>query len=75
VLFKREDHTNFNLSPVVVGGGIIVIKPQLEGEWAGMRVVWSPEPCLPNNANWEPFVPNPIPDTVSDAVGLLSYRL
>ena len=39
ILFKMDDRGNFAMSPIVVGGGIIVINPQLEGEWAGMRLV------------------------------------
>ena len=39
IIFKMDDRGNFAMSPIVVGGGIIVINPQLEGEWAGMRLV------------------------------------
>jgi hypothetical protein len=65
LLYNANDRNNFALSPIAVGGGIIIINPQLEGEWAGMRMVWSPEPCLPTPVNWQSFVPNPFPDTVS----------
>lgn len=48
-----------------MGLGITIFKPCLEGEWNGMKVFTTPEPCLDCELNWKEFVPNPLPETVS----------
>ena len=65
VLFNADDRQRFQISNIVIGQGIIIIKPQLEGEWRGIQIVHTPEPCLPGDTNWMPFLPTPFPDRVS----------
>lgn len=64
VVFPTELKNNFLLSPITVGAGTMVIKPQLIGEWAGMRLVSTLEPLLPFQTNWSEFIPTPFPDNV-----------
>jgi hypothetical protein len=65
VIFNTEDKTIFGLSRMAIGSGIVIVKPQLEGEWAGIRIVSTPEPCLPGRQNWSGFFPDPFPESVS----------
>jgi len=65
VLFHPDDRQRFLLSNIEIGQGVIVVKPQLEGEWRGLRLLHTAEPCLPGNVNWIPFLPIPFPDRVS----------
>jgi hypothetical protein len=65
LLFGPHDKDNFALSSIIIGQGIVIIKPSLEGEWIGMRVVSSPEPTLLNEPNWNMFIPGPFLETVS----------
>jgi len=65
VLFNADYRQRFQLSNIVIGQGIIVVKPQLEGEWRGIQIVHTPEPCLPGDTNWRPFLSSPFPDRVS----------
>ena len=65
LVFHFADKESFALSPILMGQGITIVRPQIEGTWAGMTVVWSPEPCLPGPINWSPWLAIPIPDTVS----------
>jgi hypothetical protein len=51
VVFNMEDKTIFGLSRMTIGSGIVIVKPQLEGEWAGIRIVSTPEPWLPVQPN------------------------
>jgi hypothetical protein len=34
-----DDMSNFELSRMMIGSGITIVKPQLECEWAGIRNV------------------------------------
>lgn len=74
IVFNIDDKPNFALSQLVVGAGIVVVKPQLEGVWIGMRVFSTPEPCLPGQPNWTAFVPQPFPDNVSDIQYFRNWR-
>lgn len=58
------DREHFALSRLVIGRGLLVVKPQLEGMWCNMPVVWSPDPCLESPTNWSAFVPTPFPESV-----------
>ena len=53
------------MSGIVVGQAVTIVRPQVEGVWAGMTVVWSPEACLPGPVNWSPSLAIPIPESVS----------
>jgi hypothetical protein len=65
VIFSNEDRDSFCSSRLVVGHGTVVVKPQLEGEWAGCPLLWTPEPLLPRDMNMAQFVPSPLPENVS----------
>lgn len=66
LLFGAKDADNFKLSlNVRVGLGIIILKPRLEGEWMGMKLVSTPEPCVIDVANWQHYIPESLPETVS----------
>ena len=65
LLYLNEDKDNVILSPTAVGKAITIVNPQLEGEWLGLRVIHSAEPCLPGDVEWEAFVPAPFPELVS----------
>ena len=67
-MFAQSDKDNFSLSSITVGEGIAIIKPVLEGEWAGIKIFTSPEPCLRIDTDWTPFLPAPFPETVCCAV-------
>jgi hypothetical protein len=69
LLFATNDKEKFALSEIVMGEGLIVIKPVLEGEWFGMRVLSSPEPSLTEVPSWDRYLPLPFPDTVSALSG------
>jgi hypothetical protein len=64
ILFANEEKTTFELSHVSVGRSLVIISPHLEGEWAGMRVLQSDDPCLPVALQWRPFFPTPMPSSV-----------
>ena len=68
LIFLLNDKENFQLSNLRIGCGIAVVNPQLEGEWAGMRVLWTPEPCLRGPENWEKHIPSPLPESVSNTI-------
>jgi hypothetical protein len=68
VVFTTEQKHNFMLSPIAVGCGTMIVKPQLVGEWAGMRLVSTLEPLLPWERNWCEFVPTPFPDDVCSSI-------
>jgi hypothetical protein len=59
------DKERFALSQFVIGKGVTIVKPQLEGEWHNMPIIWSPEPCLDSSTNWDAFLPTPFPELVS----------
>jgi hypothetical protein len=56
----------FKQSSIILGQGIIILNPLLEGEWGGSVIVSSPEPCVPRDADWSPNIPDPFPESVSD---------
>ena len=64
LLFGQHDKDNFALSSIIIGQGIVVIKSSLEGEWVGMWVVLTPEPCISDEHNWHMHIPAPFPETV-----------
>jgi hypothetical protein len=63
VLFGNGGHDNFD--DEVKHRSVHSIKPVLVGEWFGIKILTSPEPCLECGANWMPFMPPPLPETVS----------
>lgn len=66
VLFHNNagDRQKFALSQSVVGQGIQIVKPQLEGMWSNMCIIWSTDPMLPSDVNRSGFVPKPFPESV-----------
>lgn len=67
LLFDKTQTVMFQQSPVVIGQGLQILNPVLEGEWAGGVIVSSPEPCLARDADWSTYVPDPLPQSVSAA--------
>lgn len=65
MIFNTTDRDNFVLSMKSIGEGVVVIKPQLEGEWCGITILWTPEPLLSAETNWNAFMPVPFSDSVS----------
>ena len=48
----------FDVSRFVVGDEVIVINPSLVADsWNGINILHTSEPCLPNERNWEEFIP------------------
>lgn len=65
VLFQSEDKETFALSRVSVGEAAMILKPRLQGEWMGMRILRTSEPMLKTEFVNRPFVPKPFPTAVS----------
>ena len=66
VIFGQDDKDKdtFLLSNVVIGTGSFIVKPSLEGEWMGMRLLKTGEPFLPAAFVNQPFLPKVFPSTV-----------
>lgn len=64
VIFENGARETFAMSTVVIGEGVMVVKPLLEGEWNGIRIFSTQEPCLSIVRKWKPFIPMPMPETV-----------
>jgi hypothetical protein len=76
LLFGTGGKDNFSLSAISLGHGIVILKPCLEGEWVGMKVISTPEPCLSCEESWAPFIPSPFPELVSTSkhfIGLYAF--
>ena len=65
VIFLEGDRQMFGISPISVGAGVVVVQPQMEGEWRDISVVRTPEPLLPCMGNYMPYMPSPLPESVS----------
>lgn len=65
LLFQPADKLLFQLSAMVIGHGLLIVKPQLDGVWAGLKIFTSSEPCLINAPNMELHLQYPFPDKVT----------
>ena len=52
------------MSKIVIGNGLKILKPAKEGNWSGMPVLSSPEPCLNGEKNWLPHTPEVFPESL-----------
>ena len=64
LVFTANEKQIFDISPIVLGQGLVILMLVLEGEWSNIRILSTPEPCLLGPTNWEPYVPSPFPDEV-----------
>jgi len=69
-----EDKTNFAISILSVAQGVTVVRPQLEGEWMGIRILRTLEPLLEASENWHEFMPMPFPETVSTYLSIAMFQ-
>ena len=58
----------FALSNVKVGSAYFVLKPEIIGSWAGLRMVSTCEPLLATNMIQNPYLPTSLPSSVSDII-------
>jgi len=47
-----------------LGGEILLINPQCDGEWFGAAILSSDTPAIASIANTTAYIPHPIPETV-----------
>lgn len=68
LVFELKDKVLFQLSNFSIGGGVTIISPTNEAEWAGIAVLRSSSPCVPAHPNSIEYIPNPFPETVRQLI-------
>lgn len=65
LMFEIADKHNFLLPKFVIGSGITIINPVMEGDWAGITTLRSASPCISGPVNNSCHIPVPFPNSVS----------
>jgi len=72
VMFDITDKELYAISGISIGKEYWVVKPLVEGEWKGLRILKTGEPFVPAVGEFvcQPYIPNSFPTTVSKHIYL-----